>query len=114
MQRVHQKDLCGVLIDQGATRVFSLPAIATEDETWEIAPDKFHTRKKGEALHPEYQDVDFFEKMKTKVGEVIFETQYQQNPKPAQGLIFKPDDFDYYDVPPSPSRDRRVILTFDH
>ena len=113
MQRVHQKDLCGVLIDQGATRVFSLPAIATEDETWEIAPDKFHTRKKGEALHPEYQDVDFFEKMKTKVGEVIFETQYQQNPKPAQGLIFKPDDFDYYDVPPSPSRDRRVILTFD-
>jgi predicted phage terminase large subunit-like protein len=73
MQRLHQEDLCGYLIDlePDEWEVISLPVIQ-EDGTalWE---DK-HTLEELEHLR--------------LINEKVFETQYMQNPVPREGLLF--------------------------
>jgi predicted phage terminase large subunit-like protein len=73
MQRLHQEDLCGYLIDlePDEWEVISLPVIQ-EDGTalWE---DK-HTLEELEHLR--------------LINEKVFETQYMQNPIPREGLLF--------------------------
>lgn len=71
-QRIHKHDLSGYLIDTepGEWTVLSLPALADGKPLWEFK----HT-------------VEELEKLR-KINEFVFETQYQQNPKPLVGLVF--------------------------
>src|SRR5580692_6966961 len=56
MQRFHQDDLVGHVLEQDGWEVLSFPAIAEEDETLAfetIFGQQQFQRKLGEALHPE-------------------------------------------------------------
>ncbi len=81
MQRVHERDLCGYLLENepGEWVVLSLPCIR-EDGTvlWE------HKHTMTELL-----------KLK-EANEVVFERQYQQDPKPLKGLCFPKDSLNYF------------------
>lgn len=79
MQRLHENDLCGYLMDTepGEWRVLSLPAIQIDEETGE-----------EKALWPMKHTLEELHKMR-EVNPVIFDTQYMQDPKPKEGLMYQ-------------------------
>jgi predicted phage terminase large subunit-like protein len=81
MQRLHEKDLCGYLIDQepGEWTVISLPCL----------------KEDGTALWEFKHTVDELNKIKAN-NKIVFERQYQQSPKPLEGLMFPENELRYY------------------
>lgn len=102
MQRLHQDDLSGHLLDSGNQfKVIKLPVIATEDENWIVknrisGKTRVITRAKGELLHPEREDMDVVMGIKNSMGEYAFAAQYQQDPCPPEGGIIKESWLKYY------------------
>jgi predicted phage terminase large subunit-like protein len=77
MQRLHEQDLCGYLmsIEPDEWEVLSIPCLEIDDEGNETALWEFkHT---VEELH----------KIEA-ANQFVFETQYMQNPKPLEGLMY--------------------------
>jgi predicted phage terminase large subunit-like protein len=92
MQRLHQDDLVGHVLDQGEWQVLSLPAIAEEDEVHAIKTPwgkRWSVRKAGEVLQPERESKQTFVKIRETIGEYNFASQYQQCPLPQGGAIVK-------------------------
>lgn len=103
MQRLHQEDLVGEVIEREDWRVVSLPAIAEEDESYPYTrltlPLQFQ-RNAGAALHPERDPLETLQKIKLAIGEYNFQSQYQQSPMPAEGNLIKREWLRYYDTVP--------------
>lgn len=79
MQRLHPDDLTGHLLRKGEDwSVLSLPAIAAEDERWELSNGGVYVRKKGEALHSEMESREQLMECLHTVGAFNFAMQYQQ------------------------------------
>jgi predicted phage terminase large subunit-like protein len=92
MQRLHENDLCGHLIrkEPGQWTVLSLPCIYNDEKGEETALWPFkHTL---EELKQERNNNPF-----------VFETQYMQNPKPLQGLMYE-NEFKTYSAIPYSSK----------
>jgi len=92
MQRLHEHDLCGYLqeIEPDEWEVLSLPAILVDEETGE-----------EEALWPMKHTLEELHKMRA-VNSLIFDTQYMQNPKPKEGLMYSQGFRTYQAVPHDP------------
>jgi len=95
-QRLHEEDLSGLLIRSG-WHSLSVRAIATEDRTFEIGPDKFYTMKTGDILQPDRMNQETLDGLRELIGQHDFEAMYQQNPLPDDGVhllrdYFKPSD----------------------
>jgi predicted phage terminase large subunit-like protein len=103
MQRLHQEDLVGEVIEREQWKVVSLPAIAKEDECYPYirmtVPLRFE-RKAGEALHPERDPLETLQKIRFAIGEYNFESQYQQSPMPLDGNMIKREWLRYYESLP--------------
>jgi predicted phage terminase large subunit-like protein len=111
MQRLHQDDLTGHVLEKEDWKVVRFPAIAEVDETYSV-PTPFgsvrtYSRKIGEALHPEREDLATLEKMKSNLGSYNFAGQYLQSPAPPGGGMIKEYWFEIY-----PSQNRPE--TFDY
>lgn len=79
MQRLHQNDLSGVLLERGGWYHLNLPIIAEEDENISLGNfQKF--RKKGELLFPEREGIEEINILRADMGSYNFNTQYQQKP----------------------------------
>lgn len=78
MQRLHENDLCGYLMNKepGVWRVLSIPAIMTDEEGNE------------KALWPAKHTLEELRKMR-EISPMIFDTQYMQDPKPKEGLMYQ-------------------------
>lgn len=106
MQRTHEDDLCGFLIDLMEKDVWekfeivSLPSIATKNETWEI-DWRVHWRKTGDPLDKERFPLESLEKIKKSLWMVNFECQYQQNPLSKLAREFHEEWFFYFDEIPA-------------
>lgn len=100
MQRIHEEDLTGYLLNsQENFKHIKIQAIAEDDEKWVIRTkhgDKVLTRNKGEALHPSRENIDRLKKVRDFMGEYNFAGQYQQNPAPKDGGIIKRKWFKKY------------------
>lgn len=85
MQRLHEHDLCGYLIEKepDVWTVLSLPAIQTDSEGNE------------KALWPLKHTIDELYKMRD-LDTLVFDTQYMQDPKPKEGLLYS-NGFGTYD-----------------
>jgi predicted phage terminase large subunit-like protein len=86
-QRVDEEDLCGFLMNQepGEWTVLSLPCIYEENgEEKALWPFK-HTLDELKAL----RDINSF----------VFDTQYMQEPKPLQGLMYEQGFREYENIP---------------
>lgn len=88
-QRLHEGDLPSRLIQSGEWELLSLPAL-------DVA---------GNALNPGMHDVPALIKMERE-SPYVFASQYQQNPQPAGGGIFKPEWFYLTDEDPE------ILITF--
>lgn len=113
MPRLHQDDLSGVLMNSAVWDQLSLPAIATCEEKIPLPGGLLHHREIGDVLHPEREPLAILEQLKKTIGTNAFQAQYQQNPVPAGGTLFKstwlsewPEDFD-------PSACGEVVQSWD-
>ena len=88
-QRLHEQDLSAVLLESDEWKSVVIPAI---DEA-------------GNALHPQMHNIQTLKRME-KESPYHFASQYQQNPQPAGGGIFKSDWFLKLETEP------QIISTF--
>jgi predicted phage terminase large subunit-like protein len=98
MQRLHQYDLPGMLLEAGNWDHLVLPAIAVEDEIIPLTRGRTHVRREGDVLHPERESRATLEGMRAMMGSTAFAAQYQQAPVPALGNIFKASWLKSYDT----------------
>jgi predicted phage terminase large subunit-like protein len=112
MQRVHQNDLVGYLLEQGGFEVLNLPAIAQRTETYDLGGGRAYTRQKGELLHPDHEPAHVLMELKRQMGPIAFSAQYQQSPIPPGGTIIKRKWLTTYDDVSYQSGDR-VIMSWD-
>lgn len=96
MQRVHENDMSGFLLDGGSEFEFThinLPAL-NED-----GPSEFDPREKDEPLWPLKHDKESLDRMAAKAP-MTHAGQYQQRPAPMEGNIIKQAWFQfYYELP---------------
>lgn len=83
-QRLHEDDLAANLIKSGEWKTLVIPAI-------DVA---------GNPLHPTMHDLQALKKMQEQ-SPYIFASQYQQDPQPAGGGIFKSEWFVTHDLEPA-------------
>jgi predicted phage terminase large subunit-like protein len=112
MQRVHQEDLVGHLLEQGGFDHLNLPAIAQRTETFDLGAGRSYTRQKGELLHPDREPERELRDLKRNMGPIAFSAQYQQSPVPPGGTIIKRKWLTTYDDIQSQSGDR-IIISWD-
>ena len=91
MQRTHENDLCGYLLDKmdkGGMEwdTLVIPAIATHNE---------QHRKVGEPIHPERFPLSALELIRSN-NPSVFSTQYQQEPTNKESQEFHEEFFRYY------------------
>ena len=116
MQRLHLDDLCGHILNRSPDiRHIKIPAIATEDEIWKIKTPlggyKTIIRQKGEALHPEREDLEILQDIKLNSGEYHFCAQYQQMPISPQGNLVKKEWLKYYLEIANPMKE--LVISWD-
>lgn len=101
MQRLHEDDLAGVVMQQVGWTVVRLPAIAEADEhhEWDnlLGPQQY-VRRAGEALHPGRESLEVLAQIRAAQGEYHFAGQYQQNPAPLGGGLVKLAWFKRYEA----------------
>lgn len=100
MQRLHEEDLAGHLLDAGGWEHLCLPATAEIEERIPVDHDQYHVRTSGEVLHPERESAERLEQLKAVMGSAVFSAQYQQAPVPAEGLYIKHNWFRRYNARP--------------
>ena len=113
MQRLHQEDLAGFMIERGGWHQLNLPAIATDDRAVPIGPHELHYRKAGSILHPERESRETLERIMGEIGSLQFSAQYQQSPVPPEGNLVKREWFKYYDTASSPGPGVKIVQSWD-
>jgi len=89
MQRLHQYDLAGMLLESGEWDQLCLPAIALEPCMIGLTRGRYYERAEGEPLHVDREPLAELLRIKASIGSVLFEAQYQQQPVPAKGNVVK-------------------------
>lgn len=116
MQRLHEDDLVGHVLEQEDWDVVRLPAIAEEDETHVIqSPYRTRTvcRRIGEVLHPEREPLHVLQQLRRTIGEYNFAGQYQQQPAPLGGGMVKAEWFKSYVPGEEPAKFDAVFQSWD-
>ena len=113
MQRLHQEDLAGYLIERGGWHHLNLPATADEDQTVRIGPVEVHHRKPGDVLHPKRESCETLERIKAEIGSLKFSAQYQQSPVPREGNLVKREWLKTYDTAPARGPGVRIAQSWD-
>lgn len=88
-QRLHVDDLPGRLIATGEWDVLELPAIETRERTIDLGDDMHWNRLPGDILFPDVVGKEELDRLRSEMGTIKFEAQFQQAPTPAAGNIVK-------------------------
>lgn len=113
MQRLHEDDLAGYLLERGGWQHLSLQAIATERQEIPLGRGEVYIREPGDVLDPERLPRELLEQIKEEMGTYAYEAQYQQAPVPATGNLFKREWFKRYASPPDRSTFQRIVQSWD-
>lgn len=116
MQRLHQDDLVGHVLEQGGWEVLSFSAIAEQHELYPIETlfgTSYFQRRSGEVLHPERESLAALEVIRHTIGEYNFASQYQQNPAPQGGAMIKKEWLCYYEPGEQPAKFERIVQSWD-
>ncbi|MCT4635116.1 MAG: phage terminase large subunit [Rickettsiales bacterium] len=96
MQRLHEEDLCGYLLENKRDQwdLLKLPAIYEQPITF--TEPYLITKETGSVLHEEREDMVALNKLKNELGEYNFASQYQQSPIPSKGCIIEKSWLNYF------------------
>ena len=97
----------------GEWTVLNLPAIATRDEVIQIGPNRIFRRAAGDILHPQREPRSVLEQLRRDIGADAFEAQYQQEPVPPGGAMFKRKWLRRYGALPEPGDDAEIVQSWD-
>jgi predicted phage terminase large subunit-like protein len=116
MQRLHEDDLVGHVLEKEYWEHIKLPAIAEDDEA-HLIDSRYRRcivhRKVGEALHPEREPIEVLKQLRRTVGEYNFTGQYQQQPSPIGGGLVKAKWFRSYLPEQQPPKFDLVFHSWD-
>jgi predicted phage terminase large subunit-like protein len=114
-QRVHAYDLVGHLLGTAADEwtVLNLPAEATQNEIIRIGDTRQYSRSTGDILHPGREPKAVLDQLRRDIGSDAYEAQYQQNPAPPGGAMFKRAWLRHYATLPPAQDDDVVIQSWD-
>ena len=116
MQRLHEDDLVGHVLEREGWEVLSFSAIAEKDEEFTIR-NPYGTRRiirrVGEVLHPEREPLEALTTIRQTIGEYNFAGQYQQTPAPLGGGLIKVEWFKTYEPAERPERFDQVVQSWD-
>lgn len=101
-QRGHRDDLSGHLMEKGGFKCVTIEAEATQDTIYHIGYGKTHLRKKGTLIEPRRFGPAEIAERRRDLGSAGFEAQYQQNPLPPEGNIFRRSWLNLVEEPPAP------------
>ena len=113
MQRVHEDDLSGVLLEAGGWDLLRLPALAEADETIPVGEGRTYRRLEGRPLDARRQPAEHLAQLRETLGSPVFSAQYQQAPVPAEGVIIKADWLRRYDVLPERQPSDLIVQSWD-
>jgi hypothetical protein len=85
MQRLHEQDSTGHLLEKGGWKHCNFPAIAQTDEIWQLSNGQIIKRKAGELLHAEREPQTVLDTLQRDLGNMHFSAQYLQMPLPLGG-----------------------------
>lgn len=112
MQRLHNQDLTGHLLELGGWEHLCLPAIFEEKKI--ISIGRFQkVVKPGEILHPQRENKKVLEATKIQMGDYAFAGQYMQTPTPDGGGIFKRDSIKLYPADKALPKFDCIIQSYD-
>jgi predicted phage terminase large subunit-like protein len=112
MQRLHEGDLVGHLLQERGWKHLSLPAIAETEQQIEIGPGQYHTREIGDLLHPGRESREVLESIKRGMGSATFAAQYQQSPVPPGGNMIDWTWFRWYE-PNNTRKFDEIVISWD-
>jgi hypothetical protein len=115
MQRLHEDDLVGHVLQQENWKVLKFPAIAEEKEFHVVDTSygrRTFTRQPGDALHPEREPLEVLAVLREIQGEYNFSGQYQA-PSPLGGGLIKTQWFKTYTSQDAPSEFELVFQSWD-
>lgn len=116
MQRLHQDDLVGHVLEQEPWHVLSFPAIAERDETHVIESPlgrRLFRRRVDDLLHPERESMATLTAIRQAMGDYNFSAQYQQNPMPLGGAMVKTAWLRYYEPGEEPAKLPHIVQSWD-
>jgi hypothetical protein len=116
MQRLHEDDLVGHVLQQENWEVVSFPAIAEKDERFLIETPygvRRYRRRPDDILHPERESRDTLQTISRALGQYNFASQYQQAPVPLGGGMVKTGWFKFYAPNEIPERFDQVVQSWD-
>lgn len=111
--RWHEKDLAGRLLEQQG-----IYDPITNPNGWVVIvyqaikvgkPTEYDPREEGEPLWPERHNLEKLEAVRTR-NKHVFESLYQQDPKPLQGLMYEQGFREYEAVPYSKRMIRKAYI----
>ena len=115
MQRLHEDDLAGHVLRQGGWEHLDLPAIAVEEQVFQLGRERSHRRSVGDVLHPEREGFAALEALKRELGGMMFSAQYQQRPVPLEGNLIRRAWFRYFtpSTLPPPTYPTMIVQSWD-
>lgn len=113
MQRLHQYDLTGMLLEAGGWHELKLPAIASEDEIIPLPRGRCHVRRAGDVLHPAHESREVLAVQKAQMGSSAYAAQYDQEPVPAVGNIIDAGWFKVYDPAQLDCSSGQIVQSWD-
>jgi hypothetical protein len=116
MQRLHEDDLVGHILEQEGWEVVSFPAIAEQDDEY-LVRSPFGSRKvyrkTGDVLHPARESLETLAHLRKTLGEYNFVSQYQQTPIPLDGAMVKHDWLKFYEPVELPGKFDQIVQSWD-
>jgi len=115
MQRVHQNDLVGHLLEQSPKEwtILSLPAVAEEPHVVQIDSDRAIRRPVGHVLHEAREPLTVLASMQAALGSDLFAAQYQQSPVPPGGAMIRRAWVRREPIPSNKAPEERLIHSWD-
>jgi predicted phage terminase large subunit-like protein len=113
MQRLHEDDLVGRLLERDGWDQLKIAAIAERDECIRIGTRRAHKRKAGTVIDPRRETQEDLGRLRQSMGELFFSAQYQQEPIPLAGNIIKAKWFKEYDIPPTYAYGDAFVISID-
>ncbi len=113
MQRLHEDDLAGRLLEKGGWCHLKISAIAQLDERIQVGPRRTIRRKADTVIDARRESLQELEKLRQSMSTLHFSAQYQQEPIPLEGNIIKREWFKEYDAAPVCAGNDRLVTSID-
>jgi predicted phage terminase large subunit-like protein len=113
MQRLHEDDLTGFLLEQTGWTHLNLPAIAQIDEIIPLGNGQVFSRRIGDVLCPEWESAETLEATRQSITNPIFRAQYLMDPSVGDGSGVQWSRLHFYDQAPAREDCEMVVISWD-